>query len=313
MNDLNAHNVLVIVGPTAVGKTEISIKTAEIIKGEVVSADSRQLYRYMDIGTAKPSTEELNRVPHHFIGYCNPDQYFSAGEYAREARACIQDIQNRGKYALVTGGAGFYIQALVDGLFAPAHSDRQIKEKWQQKIQKQGRKQVFESLKHIDPETAAKLHPNDTQRIVRALEVYELTGTPISAYRNQTADPAEFKAIFIGLHRKRENLYARIEKRIDCMLEQGLVDEVSRLKEMGYTSDMNALCTVGYKEVFDYLENKFSYEQMVEKIKINSRRYAKRQMTWFRKDKRIEWIELDEIPIADAIQMILNRLHHWKG
>ncbi|MDZ7721348.1 MAG: tRNA (adenosine(37)-N6)-dimethylallyltransferase MiaA [candidate division KSB1 bacterium] len=309
MSDLNVHKVLIIVGPTAVGKTEITLKTAEKLDCEIVSADSRQIYRYMDIGTAKPTPEELSRVPHHFIDCRNPDRYFSAGEYGRQARRCIHEIQNRNKQALVAGGAGFYVQALVDGLFAPGRSDPAIKQKWRQKIRDQGRDRVFKMLQHVDPETAARLHPNDTQRVVRALEVYELTGTPLSRYRALPPNPADFVPIFIGLYRQRKTLYTRIEHRVDCMIEQGLVDEVRRLRDMGYTPEYNALRTVGYREVFDYLNGKFDKQTMIEQIKINSRHYAKRQLTWFRKDDRIHWLDLhqyDDNSIVNELLMYLK-------
>ena len=308
MSDLNEHRVLIIVGPTAVGKTEITLKTAEKVDCEIVSADSRQIYRYMDIGTAKPTREELSRVPHHFIDCRDPDKYFSAGEYGRKARSCIREIQQRKKQALVAGGAGFYIQALVDGLSAPGYSDPEIKQKWHHKIQDQGRDQVFKVLKHIDPETAARLHPNDTQRLVRALEVYELTGSPISCYRTQAPDPADFVPIFIGLYRQRKNLYTRIEQRVDCMIKQGLVDEVRRLQSMGYTRDYNALRTVGYREVFDYLDGNMDKHEMIREIKINSRRYAKRQLTWFRKDDRIHWLDLDQHDDTSIVNELLMYL-----
>lgn len=308
MNALREHKVLFIIGPTAVGKTEISLQIAKKIDCEIVSADSRQVYRYMNIGTAKPTPEEQKCVRHHFIDCRDPDQYFSAGEYGRKARARIKDIHQRGKYALVTGGAGFYIQALVDGLFAPGYSDISVKEKWRQAIHEQGREQVFETLKHIDPVTAGRLHPNDTQRIVRALEVYELTGNPISQYRAKTVEPAEFTPLLYGLYRKRKHLYARIDQRVDQMLEQGLLEEVRSLKQRGYTLNMNALRTVGYQEVFHYLDDKISFKDMVEQIKTNSRRYAKRQLTWFRKDNRIQWMDLDQVSATKTIDIITNHL-----
>jgi len=298
--DLNEHKALIIVGPTAVGKTELSLCLAERLNGEIVSADSRQVYKYLDIGTAKPTPEEQARIPHHFIDIKRPDQYYSAGEYGSEARHCIDDIFRRGKIPLIVGGSGFYIQALVDGLFAPKISDPQVKEKWRTEISEKGIDAVFEKLRAVDPQTAAVLHPNDVQRVVRALEVWELSGRPISSFRKGKEKSADFQTLFIGLNREREELYQRIEKRVDAMLAAGLVEEVKSLEQMGFGPRLNALRTVGYQEVFEHLRGELSFEEMVGKIKMNTRRYAKRQLTWFRKDDRIRWFTLDDVH-ADAL------------
>ena len=303
--DSNEHKVLLIVGPTAVGKTELSLQLAELLNGEIVSADSRQVYRYMDIGTAKPTAEERRRAPHHFIDVRTPDQYYSAGEYGREARRCISEIQARGRMPIVVGGSGFYIRALVDGLFAPKISDPHVKEKWRQAIRQNGVKAVFRQLQKIDPQTAAKLHPNDRQRVVRALEVWELSGKPISSFRKGEEVPADFDPVFVGLNRERPKLYERIERRVDAMLDAGLVQEVRRLLEMGYGLQYNALRTVGYQEVFQYLNGELSSEAMADKVKMNTRRYAKRQLTWFRRDERIRWFSLDEFSIENILKSVM--------
>ena len=291
--DLNEHRALVIVGPTAVGKTELSLRLAELLDGEIVSADSRQIYKYMDIGTAKPTTAELARAPHHFIDIRTPDQYYSAGEYGREARRCIEDIFSRGKTPIVVGGSGFYIQALVDGLFAPKISDPAVKERWRARIRDEGMDVVFEKLRVVDPKTAAALHPNDAQRVVRALEVWELAGKPISSFRKGEEKPAKFQPVFVGLNRDRAKLYERIETRVEAMLRAGLIDEVKRLEQLGYTPQLNALRTVGYQEVFEFLRGELQHNEMTEKIKMNTRRYGKRQLTWFRRDDRIQWFSMD--------------------
>lgn len=289
----NEHKILVIVGPTAVGKTELSLRLAEQLNGDILSSDSRQVYKYLDIGTAKPTPDELERVPHHFINIRTPDQYYSAGEYGREARDCIKKLLQAGKTPIVVGGSGFYIQALVDGLFAPKISDPEVKEKWRQRIRTKGADVIFQHLQKVDPATAERLHPNDEQRIVRALEVWELSGKPISDFRSGEEQPGDFEPIFVGLERDREKLYHRIETRVDEMINQGLMDEVKSLQSRGYGPDLNALRTVGYQEVFHYLAGDISFEGMVELIKRNTRRYAKRQLTWFRRDERIQWISLD--------------------
>ncbi|NIA29655.1 MAG: tRNA (adenosine(37)-N6)-dimethylallyltransferase MiaA [Actinobacteria bacterium] len=298
--------VLLIVGPTAVGKTEISLRLARSLGGEIVSADSRQVYRYMDIGTAKPAKHELEQIPHHFIDVRNPDEYYSAGEYGCEARACIKNLLSENKVPIVVGGSGFYIRALVDGLFAPGISDPQVKEKWRLRIRKEGAENVFAYLQKIDPQSAARLHPNDTQRVVRALEVYEIAGKPLSAFQEGGETPADFSIIFIGLTRKREVLYERINSRVDKMIEKGLIDEVVSLRKRGWGPELNALRTVGYKEVFDYLDSAVSMDEMIRLIRQNSRRYAKRQLTWFRRDSRIHWIDLDEHDEQKVLHNILT-------
>ena len=300
------HKVLFIVGPTAVGKTMLSLKIAEALDAEIISADSRQVYRFMDIGTAKPTPVELARVPHHFIDVRSPDQYYSAGEYGREARLCIEKLFARGYLPVVVGGSGFYIQALADGLFAPPISDPAVKEKWRGRIAAEGKEAVFELLRQVDPQSATRLHPNDTQRVVRALEVYDLTGLPISRYRRGGERPADFTPIFIGLAREREALYRRIEERVDLMMEQGLVEEAQGLLQRGFSPRLNALRTVGYQEVFSYLNGDLGYTEMIELIKTNSRRYAKRQLTWFRRDARIHGLDLAEFSFQAARAKMLT-------
>ncbi len=297
---MNGFKVLIIVGPTAVGKTALSLSVAEALGGEIVSADSRQVYKYMDIGTAKPSREEMSRVKHHFIDIRQPDQYYSAGEYGREARVRIAALHDKGIMPVVVGGSGFYIQALVDGLFAPKISDPDIKQRWRDKVREMGQDAVFRYLKQVDPASAERLHPNDTQRVVRALEVYELSGQPISDFKKGGETPADFVPVFIGLNRDREELYKRIEKRVDVMLKSGLVDEVKGLRDRGWGPELNALKTVGYQEVYDYFNGNLTVSEMGERIKINSRRYAKRQLTWFRRDRRVLWIELDQLSPEQA-------------
>jgi tRNA dimethylallyltransferase len=307
--DLTENKALIIVGPTAVGKTAVSLRLAKALGGEIVSADSRQVYRYMDIGTAKPTAADLAEIPHHFISTQNPDEYYSAGQYGREARECIDLLQQKGLHPVVVGGSGFYIRALVDGLFAPKISDPGVKEKWRRRIKSDGKEAVFAALAKVDPITANRLHINDSQRIVRALEVYEISGRPISDYRQQEATPALFCPLFVGLELPRKVLHRRIDERVDEMIKAGLVDEVESLRQRGYGPELNALRTVGYAEVFDYLNGSISKAEMVELIKRHTRQYAKRQMTWFRRDKRIHWLSADDKLAEDiADEIIANSL-----
>jgi tRNA dimethylallyltransferase len=284
--------VLLLVGPTASGKTELSILIAKALGGEIVSADSRQVYRYMDIGTAKPTREERAGIPHHFIDIRTPEQYYSAGEYGHEARHCIEQLMADSIVPIVVGGSGFYVEALVDGLFAPQVSDPGVKEQWRERIRQEGVEKVYAVLQRIDPVTARRLHPNDEQRIVRALEVFDISGVPISAFRETRRIAADFKPVFVGLLRNRKSLNERIETRVDNMIRHGLVEEVEALKNMGYSPRINALRTVGYQEVFEYLDGTVTFAEMVAGIKAHTRQYAKRQMTWFRRDPRIFWIEV---------------------
>lgn len=289
------NKVLIIVGPTAVGKTGLSLDLAKNIKNvEIISADSRQVYKYMDIGTAKPASEVLASVPHHFIDTKYPDEYYSAGKFGREARQTIERLLNENKFPIVVGGSGLYIRALVDGFFEKQVFDQQVKAQLKNKIKSHGLEALYERLKQVDPISAEKLHPNDQHRIVRALEVYELTGVPLSKFQDQESIKAHFEPIFIGLTRERKHLYQIIEDRVEAMLDQGLVDEVKKLNEMGYHSKLNSMQTVGYREVYEYLDQKIEFNEMVQLIKQRSRNYAKRQMTWFRKDERIKWFDVDQ-------------------
>jgi tRNA dimethylallyltransferase len=298
--------VLLLVGPTAVGKTGLSLEIAQTLGGEIVSADSRQIYRYMDIGTAKPTFDERAVVPHHFIDTKDPDELYSAGEYGRDARAVIQDLLQKDIVPVVVGGSGFYIRALVDGLFAPEISDHEVKEKWRRRLVTKGREAVFAELERVDPRTAERLHINDTQRIVRALEVYELTGKSISQFQEGQEEPADFEPVFIGLERDRSELVQRIEQRVDLMMDQGLMQEVQALLEKGYSPDVNALATVGYQEVVAYLQGEYDFDEMVERIKIHTRQYSKRQMTWFRRDLRVNWLNLTGMAREDQIRAVLS-------
>ncbi len=302
-------DVLIIVGPTAVGKTDLSIALAQALNGEIVSADSRQIYRFMDIGTAKPTGEQLAAVPHHFIDICTPEERYSAGRFSEEARATIVDILSRGKVPLVVGGSGLYIRALVDGLAEPPVGDETVKRTLKSRAAQDGIQSLFEMLKKIDPVTAKKLHQSDSQRIMRALEVYEITGEPFSSFIQKPPKPAQFSACFVGLNRERTELYRRIETRVNIMLESGLVDEVKMLRSKGFHRDLNALQTVGYKEVFSYLADEIDYDHMVALIKQKSRNYAKRQLTWFRKDKRIVWVDLSRNFGSAKIEKMIENIY----
>jgi tRNA dimethylallyltransferase len=298
--------VLAIVGPTASGKTTLSILLAEKLHGEIISADSRQIYKFLNIGTAKPPPEDLNRVHHHFIDILDPDQEYNAAEYGQRARIEIEELLKQGIQPIIVGGSGLYVRAIIDGFFQGPGKDSEIREQLEKEAQRFGAELLFDKLKRIDPVSAAKMDASKVRRVIRALEVYYTTGKPISDLHSAQESRAPFEVMQYALEWERKTLYDRINHRIDEMMEKGLIEEVRELNTRGYLSGMNALNTVGYKETFDFIEGNLTKEEMVRCIKQNSRRFAKRQLTWFRADKRIRWIPVNEQTnwneIAEMIQ-----------
>jgi len=300
------NKVLVILGPTCVGKTQVSLKLADILKGEIISFDSRQIYQFMDIGTAKPTKEEREKIPHHLIDVIPPDQRFSAADYSKRAREIITQIIEKGKQPIAVGGSGLYLKALTKGFFKGPPADPGIRERLNREAQTSGEVSLFDRLKKVDPQAAERIHSHDLVRIVRALEVYELTGKPISeCQQDGQYEPYPTSFIKIGLALERRVLYERINHRVEEMVEQGLLDEVRNLKESWNVSELKAFKTVGYQELLLYLNGELDFSNAAEKIKINTRHYAKRQMTWFRKDKEITWLDATD---KNLIGEILERL-----
>lgn len=282
-------------GPTCVGKTQLSLKLADILKGEIVSFDSRQIYRYMDIGTAKPTKEERDRIPHHLIDLISPDERFTAADYGKKARQIIGQIAGRNKQPIAVGGSGLYLRALTQGFFEGPRADERIRRKLEKEAQEFGEPRLFERLREIDPEAAERIHPNDLVRIVRALEVYELTGKPISLLQREgDYEPFPMRFVRIGLNIERRELYQRIDRRVEEMISAGLVDEVKMLKQKGFSPKLKALKTVGYQELFAYLEGEVDLSRAIENIKLNTRHYAKRQLTWFRQEQEIIWLDAED-------------------
>ena len=288
------NKVLFIIGSTGSGKTELSLKTAQQFNGEIVCADSRQIYRKMDIGTAKPKDEERLRISHHLFDICDPNEYFSAGEYSKLARKSISGILQRNHLPIVVGGSGLYIKALIDGVFQEDFKDQHVRQRLNSEADNKGISVLYQRLMEIDPEQAQKIHFNDRKRIIRGLEVYELSGNPISKMQKEKTTPSKFHPILIGLKWRREKLFQRINQRVDHMIQLGLVEEVKHLRMQGYGIELNSMNSVGYKEMISFLAEEISFEEAILLIKRNTRRYAKRQMTWFKKDKRIHWIDLFE-------------------
>lgn len=284
--------LLVLLGPTAVGKTELAIELAKELNTEIVSADSRQVYKYMDIGTAKPSKKEQEDVRHHLIDIVLPSDKFSVADYKREAEKVILDLHNRGKIPFLVGGSGLYIRSVVDGLFQSPEPDYDLRKKLKEEARINGNLFLYEKLKSVDKETADRLHPNDIFRIIRALEVFEKTGQPISRLQKERTQKPDYNVLMIGLNRERNELYSLIEKRVDKMIESGLVKEVENL------SISHGL---GYAQILGFLKNEYSLEHAVYLFKRDTRRFAKRQMTWFRKDKRIIWFNLPDKNIMEKM------------
>ncbi len=297
--------VLILVGPTASGKTEVGIGLARELDGEIVSADARQVYRAMDIGTAKPTPEEQSRARHHMIDLVWPDQDYSAGRFAQDAVPAIRGIVQRGKRAIVVGGSGLYIRALVDGFSTMPEIPIEVRDRIAAEAQADPATS-FLRLKQVDPEAAARLHPNDRQRITRALEVYEASGRPLSEFQSRpAASPMPWPCRWFGLQMCRQMLYDRIDSRVDQMLADGLIDEARGLRERGYGPHLNALKTFGYREVYLHLDGGPSQDQTVRQIKQGTRRYAKRQLTWFRPESRIEWVAAGgEDPVLEILKAL---------
>lgn len=282
--------VVVVVGPTASGKSELAVRLAEQYGGEIVNADSMQVYQGMDIGTAKPSPELLQRAPHHLLGIVPPDVNFTAADYQKEARRVIGEIHQRKQLPLVVGGTGLYIRALLGGLAESPGGDENVRAELTALADRDGNGVLLERLRLVDPQTAARLHANDRLRIIRALEVYQQSGRPFSTYQSGFAKEW-CSSVKIGIDVDRGELYRRIEARVEGMLAEGLVDEVSKLLAAGYSRDLKALRSIGYKEICSYLAGEISLRTATELIKRDTRHYAKRQLTWFKREPKINWVE----------------------
>jgi tRNA dimethylallyltransferase len=287
--------LVIILGPTGSGKTSLALRLAEQFNGEIVNADSMQVYQGMDIGTAKPLPDQCHRIRHHLLDVVPPEVNFSAADFRRGAVAAINDIHNRGKRILVVGGTGLYLRALLEGLVDSPRGDEATRQALESLALQQGNAELLRQLAQVDPETAGRLHPNDKVRIIRALEVYRQTGRPISAFREDHGFSGNYyDTLKLGIRVERRELYRRIETRVDAMLEQGMVDEVRRLVAAGYDRDFKSMRAIGYKELCAYLAGECTLEEAVNLIKRDTRRYAKRQMTWFSKDSAINWLEYPE-------------------
>jgi len=300
--------LIVIVGPTAAGKSALGLLWGQRVGGEIVSGDSVQVYRELTIGSAKPSPEERRLVPHHLIDFLNPDESFTAARFQELARAAIAEIRGRNRQPIVVGGTGLYIRALLDPFaFAPQGS-ASIRDKWLEVARRQGTPALHHRLSQWDPASAARLHQNDTARLIRALEVYESTGRPLSEQRGYQEEvyPKLDQVVLVGLTAPRPVLYRRIDERCEAMVKDGLIQEVEAILKKGYAPRLKALRSIGYRHAVDYLYGKVNRSEMLRLFQRDTRRFAKRQLTWFRRDPRILWFDTEDMPIPRILNTLLS-------
>ena len=306
--------LLVVAGPTAVGKTKISLALSQRLDGEIVSADSVQVYRYLDIGSAKPSLQERKGIPHHLIDLVDPDAEFTVYDYQQRAQKAIREIDQRGRLPILTGGTGLYIKAVLDSYrFDDRKTNPLIRKRLTEKLALKGKEYLYRLLQEIDPSTAKKVHPNDLRRIKRALEFFYLTGEPISRQRERTRKQKKtpYRLTVAGLTMERSCLYERINRRADLMMQKGLLVEVRQLLAKGYQSNLKSLQSLGYYHLIRYLEGEWDLETAISTLKRDTRRYAKRQLTWFRADERVHWYKLEPQAEKSIIDHICSRIEGY--
>ncbi|EJQ98029.1 tRNA dimethylallyltransferase [Bacillus mycoides] len=294
MGEVQREKVAVIIGPTAVGKTKLSIDLAKALNGEIISGDSMQIYRTMDIGTAKVTTDEMDGIPHYMIDIKDPEDSFSVAEFQERVRKCIREITERGKLPIIVGGTGLYIQSvLFDYQFTDEAGDATYREQMEKLALERGVEYIHKKLQEVDPESAERIHANNVRRVIRALEIFHTTGEKMSNQLEKQENELLYDVSLIGLTMDREMLYDRINLRVNLMIEQGLLEEVKGLHERG-VRDCQSIQAIGYKEIYDYFENRVSLEEAVSQLKTNSRRYAKRQLTWFRNKMDVAWFDVTD-------------------
>ena len=305
---MQKNKVIVICGPTASGKTALSIELAKQINGEIVSCDSMQIYKDMNIGTAKPTLEEMQGIKHYLIGYISPEERYSVSDYKTDAKKAIREIIGKGKMPIVVGGTGLYLDSLIYEIeYLDIKLDEEYRKQLEKEVEEKGLEELYERAKQIDAKAIEKISTNDKKRILRILEICHATGkTKTQLEIESRKKEVEYDYKVYALDWDRQKLYDRINKRVDMMIEQGLIEEVQQLLEK-YNVFPTAMQGLGYKEVVDYLENKLTKEEMIEKIKMESRRYAKRQLTWFRKNKQTIWLNAEDT-IQNNIQIILKNI-----
>lgn len=302
--------VIAIVGPTAVGKTAVAIELVNKVGGEIVSADSMAVYKYMDIGTAKPTLEEQTKAKFHLIDVVEPDVQYNVGEFQQLAHRSIDEILEHNPPAVIVGGSGLYVRAAIDGLDLSVPADNpKLRSKLEDEARIYGKEYVHEKLVKVDPAAAERIHPNNLKRVIRALEIYESTGTPASVFfdKDSRRESRYPDASFFGLTMDRDKVYERIDRRVDAMVEAGLVEEVKDLLDRGLDSSLSSMQGLGYKEMVGYLQGQYSLDEAIALLKKNTRRFAKRQYTWFRADSRIKWIDV-EGRTAEEVSRIIKEI-----
>jgi tRNA dimethylallyltransferase len=304
--------VIVVCGPTGIGKTTVGIELAQRFNGEIVSADSMQIYRYMNIGTAKPTAEELDKIAHHMIDIVDPDEDYDAVLFSKQARDQVTEITSRGLVPFIVGGTGLYIKAILHGLFQAKAIDSEVRKRLKREAEENSSGFLFERLKRVDPAAADRIHPNDSYRIIRALETLESSGKTISDHhQNHKFRDDPFNPLKIGLQMNRHTLYERIDKRVDLMLKTGLVDEVKTLLALGYKADLKPMQSIGYRHIVRFLEASLPWDECLQTFKRDTRRYAKRQLTWFGADRNVIWQTSTDV---DGIMTLVNNfLNHPEG
>ncbi|MGM0835483.1 MAG: tRNA (adenosine(37)-N6)-dimethylallyltransferase MiaA [Bacillota bacterium] len=296
--------VIVIIGPTAVGKTRSSVELAKRVNGEIISGDSMQIYKEMDIGTAKASKEEMQGVPHYLIDVKEPTEPYSVAEFQREVRELIDVISKKGCVPIIAGGTGLYIQSvLYDYQFSDTGKDEEIRLRLEKQVEEEGMERVYEELRRIDPVSAENIHPNNVRRVIRALEVFHSTGKTMAEYQESQEQELLYDVAFVGLTMDREVLYDRINLRVDLMVEQGLFEEVESLYKKGIR-DCQSIQAIGYKELYGYFDGLLTKEQAIAALKQNSRRYAKRQLTWFRNKMDVTWFDMTDANFEVTLEEI---------
>lgn len=294
--------LIILTGPTAVGKTDLSIQLAKAVDAEIVSADSMQIYKYMDIGSAKVTEEEMQGVKHYLVDEIEPDMPFSVSEYKRMAEEYIDEISSRGKNVIVTGGTGLYLNSLIyDMDFGKSDANQELREELNKELEENGPAYMYEKLVSLDKEAAERIHPNNTKRVIRAIEV-AMSGEKMNDFSKDLRYNKKYRPIIIVLNRDRQALYDRINLRVDIMLKNGLIEEVKGLLEKGYTKDMISMQGIGYKEIIKYFDGEYTLDEAIEIIKRDSRRYAKRQLTWFKRYEDAKWFEIDKFDSAEELK-----------
>ncbi|MCK8825026.1 tRNA (adenosine(37)-N6)-dimethylallyltransferase MiaA [Fuchsiella alkaliacetigena] len=300
--------LIVLLGTTAVGKTELSLELAKELDAEIISGDSMQVYKGMDIGTAKLAPEKREKIPHHMLDILSPEEEFSVADFQARVDELIPEIIERGKVPLLVGGTALYLKALIQGfIFPEMETDWELRERLEKEAEEKGTEYVHQKLAEVDPQLAQKLHPNDLRRVIRGIEVYRQTGKTSTYFKKQAQKrPPRYQALKIGLKRDRKEIYQRINQRVDKMIKQGLVEEVKGLYQAGYDRDLVSMQGLGYKEIIGYLEGEYDLEEAIRLIKRNTRHFAKRQLTWFRKDEEINWFKVAKYEIEGLVTEIIT-------